>query len=49
MFRELTVEEQFETEGGAWPIILKVALAIVECVFVAGTVKGCTDEAAKDE
>ena len=49
MFRELSVEEQFETEGGALPIIVKIVLGIVGTVFVAGSLKGCTDEAAKDK
>ena len=48
MFRELTMEEQFETEGGALPLIVKLGILLVEVIFAAGALKGCTDEAAKD-
>lgn len=50
MFREMTVEEQYEVEGGAFPpaaFFLKAGALFLGGVFLAGTVKGCTDEAAK--
>lgn len=48
MFRELTMEEKIETEGGALSLIAKVVIGIVVTVFTAGSLKGCTDEAAKN-
>ncbi len=47
MFNELTVQEQYETDGGVWPLIVKGIVVIGGVIFLAGAVKGCTDEAAK--
>ena len=43
MFNELSVSEQYDIDGGI-PLIVAVPVVI----FVAGALKGCTDEAAKD-
>lgn len=55
MFNEITMEEQFKVDGGVAPLIAvavgaKVAKGIatgIGLVLLAGTVKGCTDEASK--
>lgn len=47
MFKELTIKEQYEVEGGAIPFFVKAGLLLIEIIFIAGTLKGCTDEAAK--
>lgn len=49
MFTELTVAEQFETDGGAIPVgaIIKGGIVVLGIIFIAGSLKGCTDEAAK--
>lgn len=42
MFNELSISEQYDIDGGfPW-------LAIPAVIFVAGALKGCTDEAAND-
>ncbi len=59
MFNELTISEQYDINGGVAPLVIiagittaKVVKALVitaGTIFVAGAVKGCTDEAAKDK
>lgn len=44
MFNELTEKEMYEIEGGS---LGGVILLIVGIIFIAGSLKGCTDEAAK--
>ena len=50
MFEELTMNEQYEVEGGiapAIPLIIKGGIIVVGIIFSCGAVKGCTNEAAK--
>lgn len=50
MFNELTISEQYEIEGGflpAIPAVVKGIITVCGLIFIAGSVKGCTDEAAK--
>lgn len=50
MFNELTVNEQMNIDGGflpAVPLIVKGIIVVGGLIFLAGSVKGCTDEAAK--
>lgn len=52
MFNELTTIEQQEVNGGwlpAIPFVVKAVIAVAGTIFVAGSVKGCTNEAAKDK
>ena len=50
MFTELTVEEQYECNGGAVPALtlLKILFSICGGIFVLGGMEGCASEAAKD-
>ncbi len=45
-FEVMTTEETMAVDGGIGPIA--VVAIIAGCIFVAGAVKGCTDEAAND-
>lgn len=50
MFEELTEMEQCDIDGGflpAVPAIVKGIIVVGGIIFLAGSVKGCTDEAAK--
>lgn len=50
MFNELTINEQMNIDGGflpAIPGIIKGIIVVGGLIFLAGSVKGCTDEAAK--
>ena len=47
MFSELTVNEQYEVQGGAIPALVKFGILVLEIILVAGAIKGCTNEAAK--
>ena len=50
MFEELTMNEQYEVEGGiapAIPLIIKGGIIVVGIIFSCGALKGCTNEAAK--
>lgn len=46
MFEQLSENELYECEGGVWPLIVKIGVGVIVTVFAAGTVRGCTQEAA---
>ena len=50
MFKELTINEQMNIEGGFLPAIplgVKMGITVIGVIFTAGAVNGCTHEAAK--
>ena len=39
-FNELTYDEQMDTDGGGWPLVVGLIIVIL---FVACSTKGCAD------
>ena len=46
MFTQLSENELYDVDGGL-ALVAKIVIGVIVTVFAAGTVKGCTDEAAK--